>query len=53
MTPKERRLEIIAWAPGDCHFDPEDGTFDEVCKMPKRVYQRLIALAAEQDGRHN
>lgn len=48
MTREQRRLEIIAWVPGDNEYNPQDGTFDEVCKMPKRVYQRLIALAVKK-----
>lgn len=57
MTPEERRLEIIAWAPGNGEYIPQDGTFDETGMMPRKVYQRLIALAvslaSESDASHD
>ena len=45
MTWEEERKDIISWAPTE--YRDEDGTFDEVSKVPKRVYCRLIAMALE------
>jgi len=44
------RASILANAATTRNFDPEDGTFDGIGPVPKRVYWTLIELAVELNG---